>query len=123
MSPPLGRILLYTRQIDEMAAFYATHFGYAAHTRPGDRITELRPPATGGVTLMLHPLGKGQKAGQVLVKLVFDVADVPAFCQAAAAKGLIFGKIHDADGYHFANARDPAQNPVQVSSRAFAAPH
>ena len=122
MLPRLGRIILYTRKTDEMVAFYTTHFGYTALTRPGDRIIELTPPDPGGIALLLHPLGKAQKAGQVLVKLVFDMPDVPAFCAAAAERGLTFGTVHAADGYHFANAKDPAGNPVQVSSRAFARP-
>lgn len=119
MVPGLGRIILYSRKTDDMVAFYATHFGYAAHERPGDRLVELRPPRPGGIALLLHPLGAGQKAGQVLVKLVFDVEDVAEFCAIAARQGLVFGLIHAADGYQFANAKDPAGNPVQVSSRAF----
>ena len=37
----------------------------------------------------------------------------------AAAQGLAFGAIHKGDGYAFANAKDPAGNPVSVSSRAY----
>ena len=122
MVPRLGRILIYTRKTDEMVAFYTTHFGYAVRNLPGDRLVELAPPDLGGVALLLHPLAKGQTAGQVLVKLVFDVPDVVGFCAAAADKGLRFGTVHSAEGYHFANAKDPAGNPVQVSSRAFSAP-
>jgi len=65
-APPLGRLILYTKRLDEMIAFYSRHFGYTAHTLPGDRITELRPPGP-GLALMLHPAGKGQREGQVLV--------------------------------------------------------
>lgn len=54
------------------------------------------------------------------MKLVFDVKDVAAFCEAASRNGLTFGKIHQADGYVFANTKDPSGNSVQVSSRAFA---
>ena len=115
----LGRIILYTHRTEELVAFYAGHFGFTAHRRDGDRIVELIP-AGGGAAILLHPASKGQKAGQSLVKLVFDVADVAAFCDSARAGGLDFGPIHQADGYTFANARDPAGNPVQVSARAFA---
>ena len=73
----------------------------------------------GGASLMLHPAAKGMRQGQSSVKLVFDVADVAAFCEAARRDGLEFGPIHQADGYAFANARDPSQNPLSVSSRAF----
>ncbi|CTQ54386.1 hypothetical protein LP7551_02919 [Roseibium album] len=68
---------------------------------------------------MLHKAGKGQKLGQVLVKLVFDVEDIPGFCKDAQSKGLNFGSIHEADGYTFANAKDPDGNSIQISSRAF----
>lgn len=118
MPGALQRVILYTKKIDEMAAFYGRHFGYSAHRTDGDRIVELRPPGA-GLTLLLHPASKGQKEGQSLVKLVFDVRDVAAFCKAAAVRGLEFGPIHRADGYCFANAKDSSKNPISVSSRAF----
>ncbi len=55
-----------------------------------------------------------------MVKLVFDVEDVPAFCAEAAKNGLVFARPFKGDGYVFANAKDPAGNPISVSSRAFA---
>ena len=118
MTSPLGRLVIYTRKVDEMVAFYCRHFGFEAVRRDGDRIVELRPH-NGGATILLHPASRGQKQGQALVKLVFDVKDVPAFCAASAQRGLTFGPIHDVDGYAFANAKDPSMNSIQVSSRAF----
>lgn len=117
-APPLGRIILYTRKVDEMTAFYGHHFGFHAVRRDGDRIVELRPDK-GGAPILLHPASKGQRQGQSLVKLVFDVEDVAGFCESARARGLDFGPIHQAQGYVFANTKDPAGNPVQISSRAF----
>lgn len=76
---------------------------------------------TNGMTILLHPKSAKPKEGQVLVKLVFDVEHVDAFCEVARANGLVFGKIHRVEGYSFANAKDPARNAIQVSSRAFAA--
>lgn len=118
MAASLGRLVIYTSKIDEMAEFYAKHFGFAILRAEGDRIVELRAQDA-GMSLLLHPAAKTQKDGQALVKLVFDVEDVSAFCESARAKGLDFGKIHKADGYEFANAKDPSRNSVQVSSRAF----
>jgi hypothetical protein len=69
---------------------------------------------------MLHPAAKSQKEGQVLIKLVFDVEDVDGFCHKAKAEGLDFGAIHQAEGYAFANTKDPSGNSVSISSRAFA---
>lgn len=34
-------------------------------------------------------------------------------------EGLVFGAIHLANGYRFANAKDPAGNPISVSNCAF----
>ena len=115
----LTRLTLYTRRTDEMVAFYTTHFGYTAWQEPGDRLIELRPPGPGAI-LQLHPLAKSQKEGQVLVKLNFDVADVEAFIAEAARTGLTFGKPFTANGYTFANAKDPAKNAISITSRAFA---
>lgn len=119
MQPSLGRIVIYTKRIPEMIAFYTAYFGFQAKERAGDRIVELCQP-DGGTTLLLHPAGKGQREGQSLVKLVFDTRDVTGFCRVSAEKGLIFGPIHKTGGYEFANAKDPSNNSVSVSSRAFA---
>jgi len=119
MAPLLGRVVIYTGRIDQMAEFYAKHFGFSVLRKGSDRIVELRSPA-GGMAIHLHPAAARQKEGQVLVKLVFDVEDVEAFCASAKEQGLAFGTVHRADGYLFANAKDPAKNSIQVSSRAFA---
>lgn len=119
MTPRLGRLLIYTKKIDQMAAFYARHFNYFVQRSEGDRLVELRPRVS-GLTLLLHPASAKQKEGQVLVKLVFDVEDVEEFCATARANGLEFGTLHQGGGYVFANAKDPSGNSIQVSSRAFA---
>ena len=116
--PALGRIVIYTGKTDQMAEFYSRHFGFSVVRSETDRIVELKPQAV-GLTILLHPAASKQKEGQVLVKLVFDVEDVETFCANARTRGLEFGKIHQADGYAFANAKDPSKNSIQVSSRAF----
>ena len=120
METSLGRLVIYTSKIDQMAHFYAKYFGFSVLRVEGDRIVELTAQ-TSGVSLLLHQAAAKQKEGQVLVKLVFDVENVSAFCEAAKADGLDFGKIHKAGGYEFANAKDPSKNSIQVSSRAFRA--
>lgn len=116
--PSLGSIVIYTKHMQEMIDFYSRHFGYAVIREPADRITELSPPKT-GLTILLHQAARSQKQGQVMVKLVFDVHNVEEFCQQTASQGLEFGAIHKADGYVFANAKDPSGNSISVSSRAF----
>lgn len=118
MSAAFGRVVIYTHKMAEMEAFYQRHFGFDVVRIEEDRIVELVHPST-GLGILLHPASTGQKEGQVLVKLVFDVEDVPAFVARAKQDGLAFGKIFQADGYCFANAKDPSKNSIQVSSRAF----
>lgn len=118
MTTPLGRIIIYTKKTDELVEFYCRHFGFNVHQHEGDRIVELSPQAS-GIKILLHPAAKSQKDGQSLVKLVFDVEDVETFCRDAKKRGLQFGPIHRADGYVYANAKDPSNNSVSVSSRAF----
>jgi predicted enzyme related to lactoylglutathione lyase len=118
MAASLGRLVIYTSRIDQMADFYAKHFGFSVLRADHDRVVELRVQDS-GMALLLHPAAANQKEGQVLVKLVFDVEDVMAFCEVAKANGLDFGKIHKAGGYEFANSKDPSKNSIQVSSRAF----
>ena len=115
---PLNRLVIYARNVEDMARFYERHFGFTAVRLPGDRIVEL-VAQDGGANIMLHPAAKGQRSGQSSVKLVFDVEDVEAFCAKRASSGLAFGPVHKTDGYLFANAKDPDQNSIQVSSRAF----
>lgn len=117
MTASLGRLVLYTKCLPDMVAFYRDHFGYSERSREGDRITELVPPGT-GATLLLHPAARGQRVGQAQVKLVFDVDDVTRFAEVSATRGLVFGPVHDGGGYEFANTKDPSGNSVQISSRS-----
>lgn len=110
--------MLYAQDIEETVQFYEKHFGFEASRRTGDRIVELSS-RDGGASLMIHQAAKGQRGGQSIVKLVFDVEDIAAFCALSAKNGLEFGTIHQADGYAFANAKDPCKNSISVSSRAF----
>lgn len=119
MSSALGRVIIYTKRLNEIAEFYCKHFGFEILRLEGDRIVELVSQNT-GANILLHPMSAGRKEGQTLVKLVFDVEDVEAFCRDAENRGLKFGSIHKADGYCFANTKDPAKNSVSISSRAFA---
>ena len=114
----LNRLLIYARDVEATALFYEKHFGFKRMQLPGDRIVEL-VAQDGGANILLHPAAKSQKSGgQTIVKLSFDVEDVGAFCARSAENGLEFGPVHEADGYSFANAKDPCLNSISVSSRA-----
>ena len=100
------------------AAFYQTYFGFVAGGEAVEGLIELVSPA-GGAHILIHQAARTVKLGQVGVKLVFAVPDVEAFKAECAAKGLSFGATHQANGYTFANAKDPDKNSVSISSRAF----
>lgn len=118
MSAQLGRVIIYTKKLEEVADFYCKHFGFEIRRLEDDRIVELVAQGI-GMNILLHPLSTGRRDGQTLVKLVFDVEDVEGFCRSSEERGLKFGSVHRADGYSFANAKDPAKNSISVSSRAF----
>jgi predicted enzyme related to lactoylglutathione lyase len=124
LAPPLARIILYVKDIPTVAAFYQLHFGMTPiplgpSDQPGGWL-ELASPS-GGCTIALHQAAKSQKSGAA-IKLVFAVADVPAFKAAAAQHGLHFGPIHQPEGFQFANAKDPAGNAISISSRGLNQP-
>jgi predicted enzyme related to lactoylglutathione lyase len=117
-SPSISRILLYVRAPQRIADFYALHFGFSQKPPVHDDLIEI-VAAPGNFSLLLHQASKGHRAGQSGIKIVFDVDDIEGFKAAAAKKGLKFGITYKGEGYEFANARDPAKNPIQISRRAF----
>jgi predicted enzyme related to lactoylglutathione lyase len=116
MESPLGTVILYARDMKKSADFYASHFGFITTGEISEGLIELRAPKA-GAGILIHQAAKSVKLGQVGVKLVFQVKDVATFVAEAAARGLTFGAIHEANGYSFANAKDPDKNSVSVSSR------
>ena len=71
---------------------------------------------SGGCTIALHQASAAQKSGAA-IKLVFGVADVAKFKSERELAGLKFGPIQATGNSKFANAIDPAGNPVQISRR------
>jgi predicted enzyme related to lactoylglutathione lyase len=115
---PINRIVLYAHDVEEVACFYQKHFNFKASREPEDRIIELIS-SDGGANLMIHQAAKGQRGGQSSVKLVFDVEDVEVVQDKFVRAGLEFGPVHQANGYTFANGKDPCNNSISISSRAF----
>lgn len=118
LTPSISRVILYVKDIPKVAAFYAKHFGFRPKHGKEPDLLEL-VSSTGGFSLLLHQASKGNRTGQSCIKLMFDVEDIAGFKDQAREEGLIFGATHQGDGYEFANARDPAKNPLQISRRAF----
>jgi predicted enzyme related to lactoylglutathione lyase len=118
MKPPLGTIIIYARDMHKTAAFYAKHFDFKTSGEVSEGLIELSA-SSGGANILIHQAAKSVKLGQVGVKLSFHVEDLTAFVAQASANGLKFGAVHLANGYSFANAKDPDKNPISISSRSF----
>ena len=118
MTTRLDTIIIYARDVHATASFYSRLFGFETTGEVVEGLIELRAPQ-GGASILIHPAAKSLKLGQVGVKLSFSVADVEAFKRQAAALGVDFGATHQAQGYAFANTKDPDRNSVSISSRAF----
>lgn len=117
MDSPLGTVIIYARDMQKTAAFYALHFGFQTTGEVIEGLIELKHPGA-GAGLLVHQAAKSVKLGQVGVKLSFHVRDVAAFAAQAKMRGLAFGPVHEANGYAFANAKDVDKNSISISSRA-----
>lgn len=115
MAPPIARIIVYVKDIEKVAAFYQLHFGMKQHGHKHEGWLELAAEG-GGCTIALHQAAVSQRSGSAM-KIVFGVRDVAAFKAQREKNGLVFGPIHKAEGFEFANARDPAGNSISISSR------
>jgi predicted enzyme related to lactoylglutathione lyase len=116
MSALLNTILIYARNPTTTAKFYRDHFNFETSGQIVEGLIELQ---SRGATLLIHQAAKSVRHGQATVKLMFSVRDVEGFKQECAQRGLVFGSTHQANGYSFANAKDPDGNSVAISSRAF----
>jgi len=114
---PIQRIILYVKNIPKVADFYQRHF--ALQPQPSGLRGWLELDGVeGGCSIALHQAAKSQKSGAAM-KIVFFVSDLPAFIHECARNGLVFGPVHEARGYEFANAKDPAGNSISISNRGF----
>jgi predicted enzyme related to lactoylglutathione lyase len=109
------RVILYVKDIRKVAAFYEKHFGMKPLSSDEEGWLELESGA-GGCNIALHRAAVSQKSGAAM-KVVFGLKDVRQFVMERAVDGLKFGPIHDTGSFEFANAKDPAGNSIQISSR------
>ena len=120
MKVHISRIVLYVRDVPGAVAFYEKYFGMTPTGPPEKGWQELSTPG-GGCNLALHQaLMTSRERGRSPAKIVFGVTDVHAAKKQMAARGLKFGKVHEVNGFAFANARDPEGNPIQISSQGMA---
>ena len=118
MTVSLNTILIYARNPAVTSAFYRDHFGFKTTGEIQDGLIELSAEGA-GINLLIHQAAKSLKFGQAVVKLMFSVSDVEGFKAESAERGLEFGSTHQANGYQFANAKDPDGNSVSISSREY----
>ena len=110
MKMTAARVILFTRQIDKMTAFYRDVMGLKVVTNdPGWRELD-----AGGITIGLHsgPPSPGKKGP----KIAFKAKDVAAVAKALNARGAKFGKVSVGE-YQLCNGKDPDGNPIQLSNR------
>ena len=115
MAIPVSRVILYVKNVAKVAAFYQRHFGMTPLPGSSEGWVELSS-GKGGCNIALHKAASSQKSGAA-VKIVFGVEDVKKFKAERDADGLSFGPIHCPGNFEFSNAKDPAGNSIQISSR------
>jgi predicted enzyme related to lactoylglutathione lyase len=115
MAIPIVKMILYVKDTPKVAAFYQRHFGIIVLPNEAEGWREMMGGA-GGCNIALHQASSAQKSGAA-IKIVFGVADVRRFKGEREKDGLKFGPIHSTEDFEFANAKDPAGNSVQISSR------
>jgi predicted enzyme related to lactoylglutathione lyase len=106
------------KDVPKVAHFYREHFGMKPLPSKDQGWLELASDS-GSCKIALHQAASGQKSGAA-VKVVFGVTNVRQFIKERDAAGLKFGPIHNTGNFEFANAKDPAGNSIQISSRGLA---
>ena len=112
MQLKLSRIILFTSNMDKMAAFYRDVLGF----KPKASETGWKTFDAGTCEIALH--GGGGKPGARPPKLQFDVKDVAATRAALIARGAKMGKVSSKDGLDLCGGKDPDGNPFALSNRA-----
>ncbi len=115
MKLPIVRVILYVKDLPKVAHFYQKHFGMKPLPSDDAGWLELESNV-GGCNIALHRAAASQKSGAAM-KVVFGVSNVRQFMKEREGEGLKFGPVHDTGTFEFTNAKDPAGNSVQISSR------
>ncbi|MCE9560003.1 MAG: hypothetical protein K8R88_13770 [Armatimonadetes bacterium] len=110
----MSRVILFVANVAEVSDFYVRHFGFKALPGASSDWVEL---AGEGCNLGIHKARGGSSGPDSPAKIVFYCADVPEAKKAFEAQGLKFGKVNEFGEMRFADAADPAGNPIQISNR------
>ena len=107
----IKRIIMFTAQIDAMAAFYRDVIGLQ---QVADE-SGWKDFAAGGCNLALH---RGTpEVGKRPPKLVFFSDQVAATRDALLKRGASMGKVKSGKGLDLCEGHDPDGNPFQISNR------
>jgi len=111
MKLSIKRIIMFTRQLDAMAAFYRDVLALKQTAdEPG-----WKEFAAGGCNIALH---RGtSEVGSRPPKMVFYSDDVAATRDALQLRGASMGKVKSGSGLDLCEGRDPDGNPFQISNR------
>ena len=107
----LRRIILFTRNMQAMLAFYRDSLGLPLVTDE-DGFKEFD---AGGCRIALH-IGASE-VGARPPKLVFYADDVTAMRETLIAHGVKLGKVLSQAGLIRCEGKDPDGNPLQISNR------
>lgn len=116
--PVLQTIIIYAKNVQRSAEFYQKYFGFIGDGQLVDGLIELNAPNQ-GASILIHQAARTIRTGHAGLKLMFDIEDIEGFKQHSATLGLNFGATHQANGYVFANTKDPDGNSIAISSRNF----
>lgn len=111
MQLTLRRIILFTRRMPDMAAFYSDVLGLPQVTDD----VGFKEFDAGGCRIALHN-GTSQ-TGARPPKIVFWSGDVAATRDALMARGAKLGKLLPGGGLVRCEGKDPDGNPFQISNR------
>jgi catechol 2,3-dioxygenase-like lactoylglutathione lyase family enzyme len=107
----LRRVIVFTEDVEKLAAFYRDVIGLELVGREPGWVDF----AAGTCNIALH---KGKPSpGNWPPKLVFYAADVAAARASLTKRGAKFGTVKSTKTFDMCDGRDPDGNPIQLSSR------
>lgn len=113
MKAKIGRVIMYVRDFEGLAAWYCETFGLKLRlSRPDARWVEVDMGR--GVVLAFH--GGGQpKNHRRPPQIMFEVPDAEAACAELREKGIKMGKIGRWEHVVWVHGKDPEGNPFQLT--------
>jgi catechol 2,3-dioxygenase-like lactoylglutathione lyase family enzyme len=112
MQLELRRVIIFSDDLEKMAAFYGEVLGLAQTGEEPGWVTF----AAGAVEIALHR--GGSMIGRRPPKLAFFAEDVAAVRDELAGRGARMGRLLGSGDLVFCDGKDPDGNPFQVSNRA-----